>query len=152
MRAGGGGPLAAVSSLRSSRLRVFGYASGAGFQLTRVGPAVGPPLPAGSSAYTLSALGAGGHVIATVPMAASLGHMDGAGPLDELSAEVPARGVSSIQVTADGRVLATRTRSRPSDRARRTGRPRTLRRPAVELAARRDVAMLWQRQRMQRAF
>ncbi len=99
----------ANASLNPRRLRVVGYGSNAGFQLTSVGPEVGPPLPSGNSSYTLTARGKQGQVIATTQMAESHGHED-AGPVDELSAEVPAHDVAGIEVTSNGTLIASRKR------------------------------------------
>jgi hypothetical protein len=116
-RVGSAGPLAAVASLNPSRLRVVGYAGATGFHIRNVGPAVGPRLPAGSSPFSLTAVGAGGRVLATVPMALADGHADGAGPLDEVSAEVPARGVEAIQISKGGVLVDSRTRPARRPRA-----------------------------------
>jgi hypothetical protein len=64
----------------------------------------------GSSPFSPMTRGAGGRVLATVPMALTLGHADGAGPLDEVAAEVPARGVNAIQISQSGALVASRTR------------------------------------------
>jgi hypothetical protein len=107
-------PTASVAALNGSRLRVIGYADGGasstGFQITSVGPAVGPPLRAGSSSYVLMARGLHGQLLQTIPMAVSDGHADQVGPLGQLTAELPAKGVDSIQVLSGGTVVASRAR------------------------------------------
>jgi hypothetical protein len=105
------GSRTADAALNPGRLRVIGFGDDAGFQLTSVGPRIGPPLPSGKSSYTLTARGKQGQVIATAPMAESIGHED-AGQLYELSAEIPARRVYSIEVSSKGAVIASRTRPR----------------------------------------
>jgi hypothetical protein len=108
------GPLASVAALHSGRLRVIAYAgsdvSPTGFEITSVGPAVGPALAAGSSTYVLMARGSHGQLLRTVPMAASVGHEDDAASLDELTAEVPSKGAQSIEIASGGKVLASRAR------------------------------------------
>ncbi|MGC2449421.1 MAG: hypothetical protein WA477_17360, partial [Candidatus Sulfotelmatobacter sp.] len=99
----------ANASLNPRRLRVVGYGSNAGFGLTNVGPQIGPPLPRGNSNYTLTARGKQGQVIATTQMVQSYGHED-AGPVYGLSAEVPAAGVDSVEVTSNGSTIASRKR------------------------------------------
>ncbi len=109
------GSRSADAVINPARLRVIGYGDASGFQLTSVGPQVGPPLPAGKSNFTLTARGKQGQVVATAPMVESIGHED-AGQLYELSAEVPAQGVDSIAVASAGVPIASRTRPRSSPR------------------------------------
>ena len=96
--------------INRGRLRVVGFAGESGFQLASVGPQVGPRLPTGRSDFTLTALGAHGRKLRSVSMAEEAGHQDGEGSLDELSAEIPARGVSKIEVLDKGAVVARRSR------------------------------------------
>jgi hypothetical protein len=105
-------PHGPVASLNPRTLRVIGYETSAGFEITSVGPRVGPALPGGSSAYALRSLGAHGQVLTTVPMHESNGHADGVGPLDELTGELPAHGVERIEVLSNGVPVAGRSRPR----------------------------------------
>lgn len=115
--AGGGDPLAAVAVVDPQRLVVTGFVDSQGVQLGNVGPAMGAPPPSGSSVdtYTLTALGAGGKALATIPMAVtSSGHIDPgqgpAAPLVQISGDVPAAGVQSIEIADGSTVLASRRR------------------------------------------
>ncbi len=117
-------PLAADVQVEPSRLSVLGFVTRAGVSLTSVGPQVGPPGPRGNSldSFTLTARGADGRVLASVPMATTGGHIDpvagadrtldqaSAGPLVQISADVPSAGVDSLQVADNGTVVATQTR------------------------------------------
>ena len=124
-------PLAATASVDPAQLSVTGFVTAGGIWIAHVGPQVGAPLPRGSSAdtFTLLARNASGKLLARVPMAAtSGGHIDaplpqlqiiqGARPLVQISAEVPAAGVQSIDVASDGRVVASRTRPARAPRVR----------------------------------
>ena len=113
-RRGHGGGHNAVAAIHRGRLRVFAYAGNEGVQIGNVGFQVGPPLPRGGSPYTLRALGGGGKPIATVPMQEGIGHIDEVGPLNELTGEVPARGVDRVEVLLNGAVVASRSRPRPA--------------------------------------
>jgi hypothetical protein len=104
----------AVAAIHRGRLRVIAYAGNEGVQIGSVGFQVGPPLPRGRSAYALRALGGGGKPVATVPMREGIGHIDEVGPLDELTGEVPARGVDRVEVLLNGAVVASRSRPRPA--------------------------------------
>jgi hypothetical protein len=108
----------AAAALTDSELRVIAYATGSGVEIESVGPEVGPPLRGGSSPYTLTAHGSHGQVLATARMAESDGHADRVGPLDELTAELPVRGVQSIDVVSNGVVVASRKRPRHPPRVR----------------------------------
>ncbi len=109
-------PLAALAQVDPARLSVIGFVTRAGVRITSVGPQVGAALPSGTSAdsFTLTARGSHGQLLATVPMAATTGgHIDGAAgplPIVQLSGEVPAAGVDSVQLADDGTVMATRKR------------------------------------------
>lgn len=114
--------LAARAVLDPTHLRVIaevlgGSAAGgkARVLIESVGPRIGPALKAGSSVdtFTLTALGKGGKVLASVPMAASVGgHIEQGVALVQLTGEVPARGVQRIEIATGGVVLASRTRPR----------------------------------------
>ena len=127
----------ASASLNPRRLRVIGYGSNAGFGLTSVGPQIGPPIPHGDSSYTLTARGKQGQVIATTQMADSYGHED-AGPVYGLSAEVPAAGVDSVEVTSKGAIIASRKRPPHSPRLRILA-PH----PGARVGGRRKVIVSW---------
>jgi hypothetical protein len=126
-------PLAATAAVDPDRLDVLAIAQGAGVSasgavtssasvsIASVFPQVGTALPNGSTgdSFTLTALGATGHVVASVPMSAQDGHIDegpashGSAPtpgqvVDILSANVPATGVDSLQLSDDGQVVAVR--------------------------------------------
>ena len=116
-------PLAAVAAVDPQRLSVLGFVTSTGLDITSVGPQVGAPLPPGNAndSYTLTAVGAGGHILTTVPMAATTGgHIDGPTPLPlvQVTGEVPARGVDSLRVADNGSVVATRTRPAKAPRVR----------------------------------
>lgn len=102
--------IASVASVNPHELRVMAYADTTGVHIESVGPTVGPPVPTGGSPYTITALGARGQVLRTIPMAITTGHADFVGPLDGLTAEVPAGGVDALQVSLNGKVVASRTR------------------------------------------
>jgi len=105
-------------------LSVLGFVTSAGVSITDVGPQMGAAMANGNSAdsFTLTARGSNGQVLASLPMAATDGHIDPvattgrqlapstASPLVQISAEVPAAGVDSLQVADDGKVVMTRTR------------------------------------------
>jgi hypothetical protein len=110
--------IASVASVNSHELRILAYADTTGVHIEGVGPTVGPPVPTGGSPYTLTALGAHGQILRRIPMAITAGHVDFVGPLDELTAEVPAAGVDAIQVSLNGTVLASRTRPKLAPRVR----------------------------------
>ena len=105
---------AAVGAGNHNRLRVIAFVDTSGVEITNVLPQSGAPVLAGSpssAAFTLTARGGSGQVLASVPMTARVGHIDHVGPLDELTADVPARNVDQIQViAADGQVVASRSR------------------------------------------
>ncbi len=115
-KARAGGPLAAPATVDPARVSVTGFVTRSGVQIATVGPQVGPPGPRGSSVdtFTLTARGSHGQVLASVPMAATTGgHFDGATgpiPFQQISAEVPAGGIDSIQVVDAGTVMASRKR------------------------------------------
>jgi hypothetical protein len=120
-----GNPLAPDAQVDPARLTVTGVVSSAGADIN-VGPQVGGAVANGTSAdsFTLTALGAAGRVLATVPMAATIGgHTDPApagpgghpaatpgSPLVAITGEVPAAGVTSLQISDDGTVVTTRTK------------------------------------------
>ncbi|MCL2770106.1 MAG: hypothetical protein FWD42_08390, partial [Solirubrobacterales bacterium] len=133
------GALAWVASVHPSRLRVTAFVTAEGTHIASVGPAIGPALPAGSSTlYTLTAHGARGQALATVPMSFAVGHVDGFGPLDELTAEVPAVGADSVTLAAGGTVLATRVRDRHPPRVVVTA-PRA----GARVGGKRSVLVRW---------
>ena len=108
-------PLTPLAQLDSSMLRVTGFVTPSGTTIATVGPQVGPASPTGSSvdAFTLRARGSGGQLLATVPMAAtSNGHVDGAAqiPISQITGEVPAAGVQSIEILDNGTLVASRVR------------------------------------------
>jgi hypothetical protein len=116
------GPLAATAQVHPGELSVIGFVTSDGSQFS-VGPLVGPAKANGNSgaSFTLTARGAGGKVIATVPMSMlSSGHIDPPltngridsppEPLVEVSGELPAAGVDSLQVSNNGTVVTTRQR------------------------------------------
>lgn len=133
-----GAPLGWVASVRPDRLRVMGMSTAGGVQITGVEPAIGPQVPAGNSAYALTALGAHGQVLSTTAMTATEGHTDEAGRIVSLIAEVPARGVQSIQIASGGAVLAGRARDAHPPRL-------TLLtpRPGARVGGRRQVVVSW---------
>lgn len=110
------GPLAALTSVDPARLSVTGFVTSSGVQIATVGPQVGPPGPRGSSvdAFTLTARGSNGQVLANVPMAATTGgHFDGPNgpiPFVQISAEIPAGGIDSVQISGGGKLTASRER------------------------------------------
>jgi hypothetical protein len=113
-----------VSTLDPTHLRVRAVVSSAGVTITSVGPRVGPPLPTGTSAFTLVARGAQGQVLATAPMRALGGHVDQTPPtvagqpwqlspggaFAVIDAEIPSAGVDSVEIMNPGPV-ALRTRA-----------------------------------------
>lgn len=116
-------PLSALAQVDPSRLSVTGFVTGSGVQITDVGPQVGGGTPNGTAvdSFTLTARGSHGQTLASVPMAATTGgHVDGPTPtpLVQISGEVPAGGVHSIQVDDDGKVVASRTRPAKAPRLR----------------------------------
>ena len=98
-----------VSTLDPTHLRVRAIVDRTGVTITSVGPRIGPPLPTGTSAFTLVARDAGGQVVVTAPMRAVDGHIDQSEPFVELDAEIPSAGVDSVQITNPA-VVASRTR------------------------------------------
>ena len=109
----GAGPVAALATLNTSQLRVIGFSTLHGVHITNVGPPIGSVVSAGAvdPSYTLTAVGAGGRVVASVPMKATTGgHVDGNGLIAMLSGTVPSAGVDALQVSVDGKVMATRSR------------------------------------------
>ena len=62
------------------------------------------------SDFTLTARDARGQTVATVPMTVTDGHVDHVGAADAIMGTVPAAGVDSVAVKANGTVVATRTR------------------------------------------
>ncbi|MGA9875813.1 MAG: hypothetical protein WBQ21_08390 [Solirubrobacteraceae bacterium] len=107
-------PLAADAQLNTGMLRVIGYAnSQTGTRITSVGPAVGGEINHGSldPAYTLSTASAGGQKLGSVPMyATSGGHIDNAGAITQLTAEIPAANAQSLTIALGGKALAHRVR------------------------------------------
>ena len=111
--AGAGGPLAATAQINPGRIRVIAFSTDKGIRIRSVGPQVGPLRERGTvdANYTLTALGPHGQALESVPMAATEGgHVDGAGPLMELTGYLPSSGVSSVEVLVHGTVTATRKR------------------------------------------
>jgi IPT/TIG domain len=127
-RAAGAAPTSAEGSLPmdsevdAAQLSVTGFISEAGSSIS-VGPQVGPPDPVGSAndSFTLAARNASGTTIASVPMTAITGgHIDPIGrpdhtppgqpasPFVQISGEVRAAGVASLQISDDGTVVVTR--------------------------------------------
>lgn len=111
-------PSGAVAAIHPGRIRVIGYAGADGFHISSVGAEVGPPLPRGTSSYTLEALGGRGQVLASAPMHAGSGHVDQVGPIEGVTGEIPARGAAQIEVVSDGAVVASRRRPRHRPRVR----------------------------------
>ncbi len=114
-RARGGRPDVRVDR---RRLRVIGYDDGSGFTFTTVGPRVGPPLKAGTSAFTLVARGRRGQILHRAPMAANEIHEDEIAEQLELSAEVPSHGVESVEVLDNGVPVGRRKRPRRRPKVR----------------------------------
>ena len=106
--------LASAAAVDQSRLEVIGIMTSAGLQITSVGPQVGgaPAAADPDDSVTLTARGSDGRTLASVPMTATVGgHIDGGLgtppiPLVVLTGDVPARGVTSIQVV-NGSLSAT---------------------------------------------
>jgi hypothetical protein len=126
-------PRAATAQVDPARLSVLGFVTRSGVAITNVGPQVGPAGPSGGSAdsFTLTARGASGQVLSTVTMAATTGgHIDPRGgtgrhanastaePLVQISAEVPAAGVDSLEVANAGTPVATITRPAKAPRVK----------------------------------
>ncbi len=155
--------LAATAAVDPARLDVIAYAQGAAVttgagvtgsasaSIAEVFPQVGAPLPNGTSSdsFTLTALGANGQTIASVPMKATSGHVDPGADNDGrastagqavtmLSANVPAAAVDSLKLSTDGQVVAVRTR--PAKQPRVTV---TAPRRGQRVGAARTVQLRW---------
>ncbi len=113
-RSVGRDPLAADAQLNTGMLRVIGYAnSETGTHITSVGPAVSGEINHGSldPAYTLSTTSASGQKLGSVQMyATSGGHIDNAGAITQLTAEIPSANADALAIALSGKVLASRTR------------------------------------------
>ena len=135
------GPLAATARVDPARLSVLGFVTNQGVYITNVGPQVGPAPPNGTSvdSFTLTARGSHGQVLASVPMAATTGgHIDEVSPLVQITGDVSASGVDSIQIANSGTVIATR------DRPAKTPRVKVLSpRAGARVGARRTVLVQW---------
>jgi hypothetical protein len=109
-------PLAADAQLNTDMLRVIAYAnSETGTRITSVGPAVAGEINRGQvdPAYTLSSTSAGGQKLTSVPMyATSGGHVDNAGAITQLTAEIPAASAHALTIALGGKALAHRVRPR----------------------------------------
>src|SRR4029077_16014581 len=82
------------------------------------GPDVPTPTPTPGSAMTLVAHGAQGQTLKSVPMSVTVGHQDRVGPMDTITAVIPAAGVDSLAVESNGTVVATRARPKRAPRVR----------------------------------
>ncbi len=100
----------AAATIDTKLLRVIGFYTANGLQITSVGPQVGAAVAKGTSDYTLTALAANGNVIAHASMLETAGHFDQLGPFIELQGEVPAAGVDSVRITSPTGQTATRRR------------------------------------------
>lgn len=94
-------------------LLVSGFVSSSGVHIGTIVPrgttAVGAPPP--RSSLHLVERARNGRVLADVPIATSLGHVDGAPSLQLFSAVAPDASAASVDVVRDGAVVAHRTRS-----------------------------------------
>jgi len=113
----------ADAAVDPQRLVVTGFVDSQGVQIGNVEPQLGAAPPAGSSVdtYTLIARGAAGQVVGSVAMAVtSDGHIDpGAGPAEplvQITGDVPAAGVRSVEIVDGSTVMASRQRpARPPE-------------------------------------
>jgi hypothetical protein len=107
-------PLAADAQLNTGMTRVIAYVnSETGTRITSVGPAVSGEINHGSidPAYTLSTTSAGGQTLSSVPMyATSGGHIDNAGAITQLTAEIPSANAHAIAIAQSGKTLTSRVR------------------------------------------
>ncbi len=101
---------AAVHTVASLQVRAS-VAPGGHVTIDDVEPVNAPAQKPVAAPYDLVATGASGATVAEIPMRASFGHVDSrpAVPILTLTGVVPATGVSSVRITANGATLATRT-------------------------------------------
>jgi hypothetical protein len=92
-------------------MSVRAYVSQSGVHITQVAPRDGQPSAAATSSYHLRVLDAAGHVLSDTPMNSRVGHTRD-GIVTFLRARVPAQPTAArIEITENGNVVATRTRS-----------------------------------------
>jgi hypothetical protein len=93
-------------------LSVAAYVSQSGVHITQVAPREGQPSAAVASNYHVRVLDAAGHILSDTPMNSTMGHTRGGGVVTLLRARVPAQSAAArVEITENGNVVATRTRS-----------------------------------------
>lgn len=112
-RAGQARSAAAVHTVASLQVRAS-VQPGGKVTIDDVEPVKAPVQKPTTAPYDLVATGANGTTVAEIPMRVSLGHVDSrpAVPILTLTGVVPATGVNSVRITANGATLATRTEGR----------------------------------------
>src|SRR5579871_335775 len=92
-------------------LTVLAFVSATGVHITHVKPGEGQPTTMAASRYHCLVRDALGHVLSDTPMTTRVGHIEHGGEVTFLLARVPAQGGARIEITDNGNVVASRTRS-----------------------------------------
>lgn len=114
--------LVRAHAAKVSGLRVRGFMTSGGAEVTDVTPGQFPPVtPTPGSSFQAQTLGAGGNVLSTSTLQVNFAHVDrsgGAAPVVFFEGVLPKNGVSGIRILDNGTTVAGRDRSAHAPRVR----------------------------------